>query len=265
MIRMRRMPIAAAGVAILAAAVALPFWTLADATASHATVPLPGGTHSPPSPSPATPTAPTATDVGAVSLPGPIIKQDLALDCESAALEVALAIQHIDVAQDQIYSSLPQDSRPPTLGPDGNPARWGDPYSAFVGDVNGFEPSFTGYGVYYPPIVAAAERYGAIADGRTGWTIPEIVAQLRAGNSVVVWLTSDFKPHVPRYWTAWDGRRIPWVIGEHAVPVIGYDPVRDTVTVVDVLYGVARTLTTTAFGAALTTFDGMGIAVSSAR
>ena len=35
------------------------------------------------------------------------------------------------------------------------PARWGDPYKAFVGDVNGYEPDFTGYGVYYPPIVAA--------------------------------------------------------------------------------------------------------------
>ena len=38
---------------------------------------------------------------------------------------------------------------------------------------------YTGYGVYYPPIVAAAERYGALADGHTGWTIAEIVAQLR--------------------------------------------------------------------------------------
>ena len=39
-----------------------------------------------------------------------------------------------------------------------------------MGDVNGYEPDFTGYGVYYPPIVAAAERYGATADGHTGWT-----------------------------------------------------------------------------------------------
>jgi hypothetical protein len=140
--------------------------------------------------------------------------------------------------------------------------RWGDPYKAFVGDVNGYEPDFTGYGVYYPPIVAAAERFGATAVGRTGWTVPEIVDQLREGNSVVVWLTSDFKPHIPRYWTAWDGTRVPWAIGEHAVPVIGYDPVANTITFVDVLYGVERTMTTQAFAAALTTFDGMGVAVS---
>ena len=212
--------------------------------------------------SPGTASPSLVTDAGSISLPGPVIKQDLALDCELAALQVALAVQHIDVAQDQIFSSLPQDTRPVQLAPDGSPERWGDPYVDFVGDVNGFEPSFTGYGVYYPPIVAAAERYGAQAVGRIGWTIPEIVAQVRAGNAVVVWLTSDFKPHVPRYWTAWDGRRIPWAIGEHAVPVIGYDPVRDTVTVVDVLYGVLRTFSTQAFAAAMTTFGGMGIAVS---
>ena len=48
------------------------------------------------------------------------------------------------------------------------------------------------------------------------------------------------------------------------VPVIGYDPVRDTITFVDVLYGVERTMTTQAFAEAMTTFDGMGVAVSSA-
>jgi uncharacterized protein YvpB len=255
MIRLRRPAVVAVGLLTLAAAVAIPLWTLAEASAPQYTPPAPIG-------SAATATASVATDSGSVSLPAPIIKQDLALDCESAALQVALAIEHISVPQDRIYAGLPQDARSPVLGPDGNPEHWGDPYVAFVGDVNGYEPSFTGYGVYYPPIVAAAERYGAHADGHTGWTVPEIIAQLRAGNPVVLWLTSDFKAHAPRYWTAWDGRRIPWAIGEHAVPVIGYDPVQNTLTVVDVLYGVERTFSTQAFAAALTTFGGMGIAIS---
>jgi len=266
MIRLRRSGLAAVGVVTFAAAVALPLWTIANATTTGGTAQLPGG-----STVGATPTAPVATaspattDAGAVYLPGPIIKQDLALDCESAALQVALAVRNIAVPQDRIYASLPQDPRAPVLGADGYPVRWGDPFTAFVGDVNGYEPDFTGYGVYYPPIVAAAERYGAVADGHTGWTVAAIVAQLRLGNSVVVWLTSDFKAHIPRYWTAWDGTRVPWAIGEHAVPVIGYDPVKSTVTFVDVLYGVERNMTTQAFAAALTTFGGMGIAVSSAR
>jgi uncharacterized protein YvpB len=266
MIRLRRPAIAAVGVLTLAAAVALPLWTLADGTTSHAVAGVPAGsTLNPTLTASAATASPASTDPGSVYLPGPIIKQDLALDCESAALEVALAIQHIQVPQDRIYASLPEDARSPDLGSDGYPIRWGDPYTAFVGDVNGYEPDFTGYGVYYPPIVTAAERYGARANGRTGWTVTEIVAQLRLGNSVVVWLTSDFKAHIPRYWTAWDGTRVPWAIGEHAVPVIGYDPVQDTVTFVDVLYGVQRTMTAQAFAAALTTFGGMGIAVSSSR
>ncbi len=264
MIRLRRPAVAAIGFLTLAAAVALPLWTLADGTTGPPTVTLPTFPVTTPvattagsvSPSPA------ATDNGAVLLKAPIIKQDLALDCESAALQVALAVQNIDVPQDQIYASLPQDARPPVIGSHGYPSKWGDPFKDFVGDVNGYEPSFTGYGVYYPPIAAAAERYGTIANGHTGWSVAQIESQLRLGNSVVIWLTSDFKPHVPQYWTAWDGVRVPWAIGEHAVPVIGYDPVKDTITFVDVLYGVERTLTTEAFGAAMTTFGGMGISVS---
>ena len=209
----------------------------------------------------------TATPVDqrrrAVSLQAPIIKQDLALDCESAALQVALAVKNIDVPQDTIFYSLPQQPQPAAarrrrVSREAGAIR----IPAFVGDVNGYEPSFTGYGVYYPPIVAAAERFGATAVGHTGWTVAEIVAQLREGNSVVVWLTSDFKAHVPRYWTAWDGRASPGPIGEHAVPVIGFDPVQNTITFVDVLYGVERTMSTQAFAAALTTFGGMGVAVS---
>jgi uncharacterized protein YvpB len=261
MIRRRRPAVAAVGLATLAAAVALPLWTLAQASAAHAvsaepTLPVLS------SPTLGTATTTAGTDAGTISLKAPIIKQDLALDCESAALEVALAVHGINVTQDQIFASLPQDPRQVQLGVNGSPERWGDPYADFVGDVNGYEPSFTGYGVYYPPILAAAERYGATAQGGLGWTVPEIILQLHEGNSVVVWLTSDFKPHTPQYWTAWDGRRIPWAVGEHAVPVIGYDPVANTVTFVDVLYGVVRTLTTSAFAAAMTTFGGMAVAVS---
>jgi uncharacterized protein YvpB len=259
MIRRRRPAVAAAGVATLAAAIALPLWTLASASSAQSAAALP--TPVPVVSSPTTTATSIPTDVGSVYLTAPIIKQDMALDCESAALEVALAIQGIHVNQDEIFESLPQDARPVELGPDGYPERWGDPYVDFVGDVNGYEPSYTGYGVYYPPILAAAKQYGATAQGGLGWTVPEIIQQLRDGNSVVVWLTSDFKAHAPRYWTAWDGRRIPWAVGEHAVPVIGYDPVANTVTVVDVLYGVVRTLTTAQFAAAITTFGGMAVAV----
>jgi hypothetical protein len=44
--------------------------------------------------------------------------------------------------------------------------------------------------------------------------------------------------------------------------VIGINPVENTITFVDVLYGVERTMSTQAFAAALTTFGGMGVVVS---
>src|ERR1019366_10022325 len=133
MIRLRPPAVAAVGLLTLAAAVALPLWTLADGTTSHATAQISGGPTVTSTPTPPGQTAtPVATNAGAVYLPGPIIKQDLALDCESAALEVALAVQHIEVSQDRIYASLPQDPRSPVLGSDGYPVRWGDPYKAFV-------------------------------------------------------------------------------------------------------------------------------------
>ena len=110
MIRLRRPAIAAVGLLTLAAAVALPLWTLAEGNSSHAVAQTTGGSAPAATPTPSAPTAsPASTDTGAVFLPGPIIKQDLALDCESAALQVALAVQNIAVPQDRIYASLPQE------------------------------------------------------------------------------------------------------------------------------------------------------------
>ena len=129
MIRLRRPAVAALGLLTLAAAVALPLWTLADGTTSHATAP--GSGWRPRSPRDADGVGgdgdPATTDAGAVYLPGPIIKQDLALDCESAALQVALALRNIDVPQDRIFASLPQDQRPVVLGSDGYPGPLGRP------------------------------------------------------------------------------------------------------------------------------------------
>ena len=145
---------------------------------------------------------------------------------------------------------------------DGLPRRWGDPFKAFVGDVQGQEPDFSGYGVYYPPIATAAARLGAHAEGRTGWTVAEIEDQIRAGNPVVVWLDSSFRVLQPGHWTAWDGVDVPYIVGEHAVTVMGFDDSAGTITVVDVLRGELHSFSTSTFAAILTTFGGMGVAVS---
>jgi hypothetical protein len=129
----------------------------------------------------ALPPAPVSAPGPGVYLPMPVIQQALPLDCEVAALQVALASKGIRVTQQQLFAELPRDARPPVVGSDGLPAQWGDPYQAFVGDVYGEEGNFTGYGVYYPPIAAAATQFGVRAAGHTGWTVITIEDQIRLG------------------------------------------------------------------------------------
>jgi uncharacterized protein YvpB len=195
-------------------------------------------------------------------LRAPVIQQAYPLDCESAALQSALAVKGIRVSQKQIFDMLPQDAKPPVLGADGSPTQWGNPYKAFVGDVQGQEANFTGYGVYSGPIAAAAAQFGAHADTRTGWTVSTIEQQISQGNPVVVWVDANFRARQLRYWKAWDGAQIPYIVGEHAVTVMGFDPAAGTITVVDVLRGQLHTFTNPEFAAVLSTFGGMGIAIS---
>lgn len=197
-----------------------------------------------------------------IYLRAPVVQQAYPLDCEAAALQVALASKGIRVTQQQIFERLPLDPRAPLTESDGQPTQWGDPYKAFVGNVQGEESDLSGYGVYFPPIAAVATELGARADGRTGWTVGAIEDEILQGNPVVVWVDFAFRARQLSYWTAWDGTRVPYIIGEHAVTVVGFDPQGETLTVVDVLRGVLHTFSARAFTAALSTFGGMGVAIS---
>src|ERR1700737_3819169 len=72
------------------------------------------------------------------------VVQKYGLDCEAAALQMALAAVGINVSQDRLLQQFGADLRAPGLT-NGVPTRWGDPYQTFVGNVRG---SFvvTGYG-----------------------------------------------------------------------------------------------------------------------
>lgn len=197
----------------------------------------------------------------AVYLNAPNIRQDKPLDCEAASLQVALAVAGYNLSQDTIFSRLPQDARAAVIV-NGAPQRWGDAYTAFVGNVYGAEANFTGYGVYFQPIVNVAAGVGASADGHTGWTVPSIEASIRRGASVIVWVNNDYTATGVRYWTAWDGRAIPYTTHEHTLVAIGFDSVAQTVTSVDVGNGSRVTFSEGGFASLLTTFGGMGVAVS---
>jgi uncharacterized protein YvpB len=64
--------------------------------------------------------------------------------------------------------------------------------------------------------------------GGAGLSLNQLRRALDAGHPVIVWvpkLTFYWYRHVfqRRYWTAWDGRRVPWNETEHAQVLVGYD------------------------------------------
>jgi uncharacterized protein YvpB len=196
----------------------------------------------------------------AAYLDAPIIHQDMPLDCESAALAVALQTRGFGLTQTWVFDQLPKQPQDAVVSRE-RPVTWGDPYEAFVGNVYGSEGNFTGYGVYYPPIAAVAARAGASTLARTGWTTAQIEAQIVLGHPVVVWTNFNFGYSHTATWEAWDGRSVPYTTEEHAVTVVGFNSVAGTVTVIDVGVGLRRTISTAEFTAAIATFGGMGVAV----
>ena len=196
----------------------------------------------------------------AAYLNAPVLHQSMPLDCESAALAVALQTKGFALTQLWVFDALPKQPQAARISR-GRPVSWGDPYAAFVGNVNGSEARYTGYGVYYPPIAAVAERAGATVDAHTGWTTAAIEYQIQLGHPVIVWTNSTFAYSRTSTWRAWDGRAVLYTTQEHTVTVIGFNSLAGTVTVIDVGVGLRRTISTATFSAAIATFGGMGVAV----
>lgn len=214
--------------------------------------------------------------IAAISHPGPLnldpllTIQDKNLDCEAAALAAAFVARKVAVntgtsdLQDWIFDQLPDDHRN-AIDTRGN-ITWGDPYNEFVGNVNGYEgfAPGDGYGVYFQPIANVVTHVGHTDVAKTGWTTASIEAELEAGNPVVVWI--DFRSlasgagYSTSTWTAFDGRKIPYTLHEHAVTVLGTYPGR-SITLLDVFSGNQYTYSESQFTRMLSTFHGMGVAV----
>ena len=190
------------------------------------------------------------------------VVQKYGLDCEAAALQMALAAVGINAGQDQLLRQFGADLRPPVMT-NGAPARWGDPYQTFVGQVAG---SFvvTGYGVYYPPIVNAAIAEGAAANGGEGWRPAQLYAAVAAGHPVVVMVPHLMEPSSVGQWTAWDGRQVWYSHQDHAQVLIGYDDNAGTVTLADPLDGQIHTFAMSVFESRFAVFHSMAIEVSTA-
>ena len=162
----------------------------------------------------------------------PLYGQTHSLSCEAASLQMALAAKGMYVSQDWILDVIGADRRGAVLG-GGGVQRWGDPYATFVGDVDGSEPGYSGYGVYDPPVAIAAERAGASATALEGADPAQLYQQVLNGNPVVVWVENHLTTTSLRSWTAWDGRIVPYSVGEHTMTMVGVDTDAGTVTLDD--------------------------------
>ena len=149
------------------------------------------------------------------------------LDCETAALQMGLAALGASYTQQDLFNAQPYDPRLPVMGPmvDGHKtvSRWGDPYTSFVGRVDGADLIPTGYGVYFPVIASVARAHGAPnAYGRENFTASEIYAAVAAGHPVIAWTETGWAHPYVGYWTTFDGtKRIRYSLIEHAVTLSG--------------------------------------------
>ncbi len=147
-----------------------------------------------------------------VKLGVPAYLQKYSLSCELAALRMALEFRGISLSEDEILEKIGTDSTPRS----GN--IWGNPYAAFVGNVNG-KQMVNGYGVYWGPIARVANNYRKAAEF-TGWTISQLTSMIKANNPVIIWVYSS--NGTPTGWDTLEGNKIHAVRGEHAVVAVGF-------------------------------------------
>ncbi|MDQ6746617.1 MAG: C39 family peptidase, partial [Candidatus Dormibacteraeota bacterium] len=168
---------------------------------------------------------------GSVVLNVPYFAQVYSLSCEEAALQMALAYEGINRSQDDILNAIGVDRRAPEVDGSGRVVHWGNPYTNFVGDPNGYREGAqygarSGYGTYFPTIARAAAGFGGhVLQAGEGIKPQALYDALDAHHPSVVWVAWEYSPHSVTSYVAWDGATVmygaPW---EHAVTLVGMSP-----------------------------------------
>lgn len=123
-----------------------------------------------------------STTYQVIKLNVPYFHQAYAMSCEEAALRMALAFRGISVNDFDILQRVGYNPRPRDMGSNS----WDNPYQMFVGDVNG-QQGVTGWGVYGPPIAAAAQSFGRNATYINGISASQVADAIHNNNPVVLW------------------------------------------------------------------------------
>ncbi len=152
------------------------------------------------------------TEASVTKLAVPFHRQEHNLSCEIATLVMALSFYNIDVSESTLIQAMGFD---PTPKQDGV---WGNPHIAFVGDIDGHQPS-TGYGVYWQPIAQVAKAYRD-AEWFTGWSVEQLTEAIKDGYPVIIWGTAGSGSRID--WQTPQGGTVIAVNGEHTRVAIGF-------------------------------------------
>lgn len=153
-----------------------------------------------------------STELAVTRIAVPFHRQERSLSCEAATAVMALRFYKVPITEKAIIDAVGFDR----TKKQGNV--WGNPHVAFVGDINGRQPS-TGYGVYWQPLAKAISAYRP-ARWFTGWTLRQLLTEVEAGHPVIVWGTAGSGKRID--WKTPSGGNVVAVMGEHVFVVMGY-------------------------------------------
>ena len=170
---------------------------------------------------------------------------------------MALAYEGIERGELELLQLVGIDPRPVQFDRQGRLLHWGDPDLAFVGSPDGWPPKYTGYGVYAPPIAAAAAKAGGtvVASGR-GITPDRLYGYVLDGHPAIAWIANTYRREALSTYTSFDGAEVRYTLLEHAVTVVGVRP--GEVMINDPWFGPGWR-SRAAFEAAYATFDYMAV------
>lgn len=160
------------------------------------------------------PSSETAKSESITLIDTPFYWQEHKLSCEAASLRMALASKGVYVSEEEIMEKIGYD---PTRR---QGVIWGDPYNAFVGDIDG-KIGVTGYGVYWDPVAKAANNW-AEAEAFSNWNLDGLIKELLAGNPAVIWGKLPVETTTDISWITPEGKFIKAIKEDHVRVAIGF-------------------------------------------
>ncbi len=165
-----------------------------------------------------------------LKLPVVFHRQEHSLSCEAAAMTMALNYKGANITESDVISKLAFDPAARTS------TTWGNPYTGFVGNIDG-KMGTTGYGVYWQPIADAARNW-KYTEARENMTVQDLALHLLNDQPVVIW--GYFGAGNALTWKTPDGQQINAINGEHVRVVTGFVGDQNTpvgFSILDPIYG----------------------------